>query len=793
MEFNNIKSSKKDYSKVLLDSMPEMVEIIELIYSKEGQPIDFYIRDVNLSFAQLFNKTKEELINKKITSVAGIVEDYWLTSFASVDKTGQAIRFKSYGAEFDKHYFVSAWKIEDDKIGVSFTCITESEKAKIALKEKIEKEKKARIEKEQELTEKSFELLKTVDKLDKTVKELSFQSKEKDKQAEELEIIRVKLEEQNFCLNKVAILTETDADSNITFVNDNFCKIYGYQRDELVGKTHRILKSGKQPDSFFTLMMQTIYAGKTFKDIVINKDKGGKNLFWMDLTIIPLKDLNGNIVKFLSVMFDITAQIKQKETLLKHSEELAKANKELAFKNAEKDQKVEELARAMYTLSFQNEEKDRYTAELATAKEEKEQRANELIIANKELAYQNKEKDKRANELIIANKEKEKRAEELAVARELKQFIETSRTPVFGVDNSGLINEWNQAAEKITGYKKNEVLGANWAKFTPIVSNKSVGRVLNLALKEKQTSNFEFFAINKSGKEVVLLINTRTVRNALGQVTGVLAVGQDITTLVSHRNKSEKKVKERTIELNEALEEQKELNKSKSKFISTASHEFRTPLSAINFAAGTIKKHWSNMEPLAIEKKMHKIEQQVHFMVRLLDDILIIGAASAGKLENNPLPMHLGNFIEDIIDEVYISTDKSHEIELIDSEQLRGTTLLIDEKLGRSIFINIISNAIKYSPNGRKISIELSTEEKYILISVTDFGIGISPKELKNLFTPFSRGKNVDLIQGTGLGLSIAKEAIDIMKGKIVVRSTVGKGTSFTVKILKKKRACIKF
>ena len=102
--------------------------------------------------------------------------------------------------------------------------------------------------------------------------------------------------------------------------------------------------------------------------------------------------------------------------------------------------------------------------------------------------------------------------------------------------------------------------------------------------------------------------------------------------------------------------------------------------------------------------------------------------------------------------------------------------------------INIISNAIKYSPNGRKISIELSTEEKYILISVTDFGIGISPKELKNLFTPFSRGKNVDLIQGTGLGLSIAKEAIDLMKGKIIVKSTVGNGTSFTVKILKNKK-----
>jgi signal transduction histidine kinase len=105
--------------------------------------------------------------------------------------------------------------------------------------------------------------------------------------------------------------------------------------------------------------------------------------------------------------------------------------------------------------------------------------------------------------------------------------------------------------------------------------------------------------------------------------------------------------------------------------------------------------------------------------------------------------------------------------------------------LGRNIFVNLIGNAVKYSPDAKKVIVELSSEKNYLIISIIDFGIGISKSELKNIFTPFSRGENVDLIQGTGLGLSIAKEAIDALGGEIIVRSNIGEGSSFIVKILK--------
>ena len=284
----------------------------------------------------------------------------------------------------------------------------------------------------------------------------------------------------------------------------------------------------------------------------------------------------------------------------------------------------------------------------------------------------------------------------------------------------------------------------------------------------------------------MVLLNSSTRRNANGEVTGVLGVGQDITELAGYRKELELKVNQRTLKLNEALKKEKELSVLKSKFVSTASHEFRTPLSAINFAAGSIKKYWTSMEPSVIKKKLHKIEDQVMHMTKLLDDVLIVGQAEAGKMMYDPIYVNLGDFIYEIIEEVDNSHNKLHKILLVDIEELKSTSIFIDEKLGRNIFINIISNAVKFSPNADKVLIEFSTEENYTVISVTDFGIGIPKTELSNIFKPFTRGENVDLIQGTGLGLSIVKEAVEVLGGKIIVKSTIGEGTSFIVKIPKK-------
>jgi PAS domain S-box-containing protein len=373
-----------------------------------------------------------------------------------------------------------------------------------------------------------------------------------------------------------------------------------------------------------------------------------------------------------------------------------------------------------------------------------------------------------------------------SIATELTQLIEMGNAPIFGIDTKGFINEWNKTSEKITGYAKADVLGKKLLQnYITKDYQKSLKKVLKNALVGKETANFEFPILTKKGANVMILLNASTRRNSNGKITGVLGVGQDITELVSYRKKLEGKLNQRTLKLNKTLKKQKELNELKSRFVATASHEFRTPLSAINFAAGSIKKFWAKMEPIMIENKLDKIENQVLHMTQLLDDILIIGQADASEMRNHPLNLNLGNFIEEMIDEVYHSSKKSHEILLIDLEELKIGDIFIDEKLGRNIFINLLSNAIKFSPKAKKVIVELSSKKEYFIISIIDSGIGIPKSELDSIFMPFTRGENVDLIQGTGLGLSIVKEAIDTIGGEIIVNSTIGEGTTFIVKIAK--------
>jgi PAS domain S-box-containing protein len=495
---------------------------------------------------------------------------------------------------------------------------------------------------------------------------------------------------------------------------------------------------------------------------------------------------------------------------------------ELVIVKKEKSARVDALALAKTELVLEKEKKDDLIEELIIVKKEKSVRVDALALAKKELVLQSEKKDdlideliiakkekaKRAGELVVAKKEKAKRAEELALAKkelafqkeiegyrtkmesvalELTLLIDTANAPIFGIDSKGLVNEWNQTSEKITGFTKDEVLGNDLVK-TYITEDyrESVKQVLDDALKGKETANYEFPLFAKDGERVMVLLNSSTRRSVNGKINGVLGVGQDITELVGYRNDLELKVNQRTLKLNEALKKEKELSELKSRFVSIASHEFRTPLSAINFAAGSMKKYWARMESIMIEKKLTKIEDQVGYMVSLLDDVLLVGQAEAGKMKNHPLALNIEKFISEIIEEVYHSSKKSHKITLIDSEQLKKNDLFIDEKLGRNIFINLLSNAIKFSPDADKVIVELSSEKDYTIISVIDFGLGIPESEIEEIFMPFTRGENVDSIQGTGLGLSIVKEALVAMGGKIIVNSTLGKGTTFMAKIPKK-------
>ena len=253
---------------------------------------------------------------------------------------------------------------------------------------------------------------------------------------------------------------------------------------------------------------------------------------------------------------------------------------------------------------------------------------------------------------------------------------------------------------------------------------------------------------------------------------------QDVTEVVRYRLGLEKMVEDRTSELNEALQKEKELVEMKSKFISIASHEFRTPLSTISLATGFIRKYHDKMKPPDVDAKLANIEKQVDHMAYLLNDVLLVGKADSGKMKINLSEIKIETF-EALAREVIGNAKGKHKL-LVAMECSQGS-IISDEKLIRNIMMNLITNAVKFSPGEKRILMTIKCDHKNLFLRVKDFGIGIPPADLKNLFTSFSRGGNVGNIEGTGLGLSIVKKACDLLNGKIEVQSEEGKGTEIKI------------
>jgi PAS domain S-box-containing protein len=374
------------------------------------------------------------------------------------------------------------------------------------------------------------------------------------------------------------------------------------------------------------------------------------------------------------------------------------------------------------------------------------------------------------------------RTETEAVATELRQFIETANAPIFGIDADGKVNEWNQTSEKITGFKKEEVLGKDLVE-TYITEDyrKAVKQVLDNALKGEETANYEFPLFTKDNRRVMVLLNSSTRRDADGKIVGVLGVGQVISQMDNYKTNLEDTVKKRTFELENSLEREKELGKLKTSFVAMASHEFRTPLAAIQAATDVILRYKDKLSQEDIEKRLFKIKREVNDMKIMLEDILIIGKAESQKLQFNTIEQDLVDLVKNIVSDYQLTQEKEREV--IYKISMDKIMLNVDPKWIKHIILNLLSNALKYSEAPASVIIEIRQEENEVILSVTDQGIGFSEKDQESIFEPFHRGQNVGNVQGTGLGLSVLKTAIDLHKGKIKVESKLNNGSTFIVSL----------
>jgi PAS domain S-box-containing protein len=234
-------------------------------------------------------------------------------------------------------------------------------------------------------------------------------------------------------------------------------------------------------------------------------------------------------------------------------------------------------------------------------------------------------------------------------------------------------------------------------------------------------------------------------------------------------------------ELNAALSKEKELNEIKSRFVSMASHEFRTPLSTILSSANLLARYTTTEDQAKRDKHIKRTKDAVRHLNVLLEDFLSVGKLEEGKIKPEPTSFLLPDLLEEVTEEMQSLAKKDQHIHCQCADDLRLTT---DKRLVKNILVNLLSNAIKFSEEGTTIHLQAEPRPGGgIVITVLDKGIGISAEDQQHLFSSFFRGANAINIEGTGLGLHIVRRYLDLLEGSISLESTLGEGTRVTVEI----------
>lgn len=233
-------------------------------------------------------------------------------------------------------------------------------------------------------------------------------------------------------------------------------------------------------------------------------------------------------------------------------------------------------------------------------------------------------------------------------------------------------------------------------------------------------------------------------------------------------------------ELSEALDKERQLNEIKSRFVSMASHEFRTPLSTILSSASLVNRYTTAEDQEKRTRHIEKIKGSVKHLNDLLEDFLSLGKLDEGKVTVSSAGFNLKDLVNDTIDEMKGLLRKGQQIvctytgyEMVQS----------DKKMVKNVLINLLSNAIKFSPDDGKIFVQSNVHDSTASLSIRDEGIGIPAEDQVHLFSSFFRGKNALNIQGTGLGLHIVKRYVDLLGGSIGLQSELDKGTTVTFNI----------
>lgn len=380
--------------------------------------------------------------------------------------------------------------------------------------------------------------------------------------------------------------------------------------------------------------------------------------------------------------------------------------------------------------------------------------------------------------LVIDITERKRDEQEL---RHWATIFDESLNEIYTFDTSDLsfLNA-NRGARKNIGYSIEELKKLTPVDIKPEFSKTNFEKMISPLVDNTQEKiQFETVHQRKDGSTypVEVHLQLSTLRNQQVFVAIVL----DITERKNYTANLEKKVQQRTRQLTEALEKEKELNDLKTKFLSLVSHEFKTPLSGILTSATLAGKYTETSHQQKREKHLRTIQNKVKYLNNIINDFLSIERLESGKVNYKYSTFPLSKVVNEVIYDANMLLKNEQIINY--PQHIDDILIESDEKILELALTNIVNNAIKYSPEGSVIDVNVSTKGKNLIIRIDDQGMGIPKKEQKFIFDRYFRAENALNDQGTGIGLNIVKSHLENLGGSITFSSEEGKGSSFSIQI----------
>jgi PAS domain S-box-containing protein len=612
-----------------------------------------------------------------------------------------------------------------------------------------------------------------------------------------------------------AIVSVTDPTDRIVEVNDNFCKISGYSRAELVGQRHSIVNSGAHPREFWVEFWETVGAGRPWRGEICNRNKDG-SLYWVDAMIAPFADENGRVQKYISIHFDITPTKLAETELLRTNERMALAADSAGIGVWEFDVVGNSLtwddwmyrlygrrpsdAKPAYELwsgSLHPDDRARSERELGDALAGRAEFDTEFRIVQpdgqvrylKAFARVLRDDSGAPRRMVGVNLDVTVRKRAELELRETSSLLGSvldaaSQVSIVATDPQLNVRMFNVGAELLTGYAEREVVGraapalihdpdevATRAAELSLLSGERVeggaAFVHPLALHQPREWTYR----RKDGTRVPVSLTVTAMKGPDGELFGYLGVAHDVTRQREHE-----------ASLREATRRAEEASRAKSEFLANMSHEIRTPLNAVIGLSYLLGQTALDSEQAAT---LSKVRLAGKALLALVNDTLDFSKIEAGELKLERVPFHLRSAISEV-QEVMIGQAEAKGIAFevrVDSGV--SSTFEGDATRVKQIAINLVSNAIKFTTRG-KVELRISQAaaangQARLRVEVEDTGIGISPADQARLFAPFIQGdtSTTRRFGGTGLGLSIVKRLAELMGGDVGVESRVGVGSTF--------------